>query len=988
MTGDTNTRYVMTSEAQCAVKGREVEILNAIDVPWKAGQRAHIQCPYPDHGGAYDWRMNAEGRAICTCTDGKTDSIFDVVGKIEGRDFEEAKIRCVEIIGMANLIRQKSGGSGKGFQASDARALLNAPADRRDDTLPKAYLAYRLGIEANRVLMPGTRAVGLRSLGYYDPPKGNGAKPVRVGEYPCAVFETRDAAGNTHAHRIYLAPLGAGKAELGKAASGKRRDPKKSARIIGDDRTGGRSVLWGDPAVAPWCIVAEGIETAAAVAHAFRPEIERGDVLVVSAINAGGIEAFKPWPSTRRVTIAADRDEEVKEGRPISTRRGEISARVFGVRNRDRVSVAITLPGAPDSSCDWLDVYNQEGSDAVRAGIQAAVGFAVTSEEIRSEQDRVEGINELQRIERDYPLPPLDTFKLGYQRTARGKIRVHHWVKAGEEMVAQPICSPFGVLSRLRFVDQSNTYGLRVVVEGMNGKRREIDIERRTFAKHAGSETLAMLFAAGLRPEGDGQHLAVQCLKAADPTYEIAVVRSPGWHAIDGIEGQFFVCPSGRIVGVEEDDVGLELAASSCISEGVAVGGTLEGWKAAVAAAAGVAGCQHWTLGTLAGFAAPLIALSGLDTCGINLSGRTSGGKTTAQRLAVSAWSRAALDQRDSLLQTARATINGAEAMAARSNASILALDELGHVSGKDLGKTIYSLTSSVAKGRMTPNVAFRNSATWSTFILLSSEKSLEEKVRGDGGEWTGGMAARIPDVDITGVDRTVSRAVLVQIQSVDQHYGHAGPAFAAALIKSGTHKQPGELRAAILQGATVLAGEDADASLKRAALPFAIMTIAGELAQKFGILPEAMDVEGAVRWGWARFQGSTDALSLDPEEQVPSNLRTWIAERWDSSIHSIIREEGARAPSRDALAWYDDIAVYIPTVRLVEAAGVALKEAEVARALGRLGFIAKRKSDRHLFVDWVPTLGKVKAYALSRETFGRTTQNEPAFSVHLGGRA
>ena len=69
------------------------------------------------------------------------------------------------------------------------------------------------------------------------------------------MFGTVAADGRTHAHRIYLAPGGAGKADLGSGPDGQPRDPKKSARIIGDDNTSGCSVLWGDPERAPWIIL-------------------------------------------------------------------------------------------------------------------------------------------------------------------------------------------------------------------------------------------------------------------------------------------------------------------------------------------------------------------------------------------------------------------------------------------------------------------------------------------------------------------------------------------------------------------------------------------------------------------------------------------------------------------------------------------------------------------------------------------------------------
>ena len=978
-------QYVKTKDAYGAIEGHEVEIVQALGIQWRAGQRDHIRCPYPDHGGADDWRLNAKGRAICTCTGGKTDSVFEIASKVEGLDFEAAKIRCVEIVGRADLIRTKSEGGGN-YQTTDARSLLNAPADRRNDALPRAYLAHRLGIVPAAVLMPSTPVVGLKALAYYDASKTPKGKPVKVGEYPCTVFGQIDAQGRQHAHRIYVEPGGAGKANLGIGPKGGPRDPKKSAKTTeGDTTTAGRVVAWGNPKVAPWCISAEGIETAAAVANAFRAEIEAEAAYVVAGINAGGVEAFAPWPNTKRVTVAADRDEAAKIS-PSPTRRGERAARAFGIRNHERIAVSYALAGEPGTGTDWLDVHEAGGPEAVRAGILGAVAYRPSDEEIAAERARIDGTAELQRIERDYPLPPMESVTLAYQRTKSGKVWVHQAVKVGEAVEMVPVASAFGVAARLRMADEGDAYALRLVVQDMNGRCRQIDVDRAAFARQGAADTRAMLFGAGLRTENDGEHIAVKCVKAADPAREIIVVRRPGWHNSDS-GAPFFVCPSGQIFGAEGDDKP-ELSVNTKISPTVASGGTMDGWRQAVTAACTAPHCEHWTLGTIAGFAAPVLSLCGLDSCGINLSGMTSGGKTTAQRLAVSAWSRAALDQRESLLQSARATANGIELMAARSNGTVLALDELGHVHGKELGRIIYSLASGVGKTRMSAEAQLRTSHTWSVFVLFSAEKSLEEKVRGDGGEWAGGMAVRIPDVDITGINRAVDQAVLDQIGAIDRNFGHAGPAFVEALIGAGLHLKASEIRQSVVQAAQAIAGSGADGKHVRAAMPFAILNTAGRLAQRLGVLPEAVDVGRAVRWAWERFTKSTDAVALDPEQQATTNLRAWIAERWGSSIHPTMPDDGARPPTRDALGWYDETAVYLPAQRIVEAAGGALKEIEIGRALDAQGYIAKTKDADCYFVSFVPKIGKIKAYALSRSAFGRTTREEPAFAVHSGGRA
>ena len=185
-------QYVKTTDAKDAVKGNEDRILDAVVPGWRNGN-PHIDCPYPGHGGKDDWRWDCKkAKAFCTCTP-KADGIFDVVRKCEGlADFDETKIRCVELIGRSDLVRTKAA-KGNRIQKTDPASLLNPDADNRDDALPRRYLAARLGIAPDDVLTPSTCVVGIKELAYFDPPpKGSrkNAKPSKVGEFPCAVFGT------------------------------------------------------------------------------------------------------------------------------------------------------------------------------------------------------------------------------------------------------------------------------------------------------------------------------------------------------------------------------------------------------------------------------------------------------------------------------------------------------------------------------------------------------------------------------------------------------------------------------------------------------------------------------------------------------------------------------------------------------------------------------------------------------------------------------
>ena len=130
-------------------------------------------------------------------------------------------------------------------------------------------------------------------------------------------------------------------------------------------------MFWGEPATAHRLLVAEGIETAAALALAYRAEIEVGDMAIAAALSTSGIRTFVPWPATRIVTFAADRDE-ARAPDDRGYRAGERAARAFALAHHERLDVRMALPGESGEDVDWLDVLRRDGRDAVRTGIAAA----------------------------------------------------------------------------------------------------------------------------------------------------------------------------------------------------------------------------------------------------------------------------------------------------------------------------------------------------------------------------------------------------------------------------------------------------------------------------------------------------------------------------------------------------------------------------------------------------------------------------------------
>jgi Domain of unknown function (DUF927)/Toprim domain len=689
----TSDRYVPTPAIRAAVKGREKEVLEALRIAWAEGA-PHISCPYSDHSDEDpSWRWDEhKAKAFCTCIE-RSHSIFDVVMRIESLEFDPAKLRIAEILGRRDLIKVRNG---EIRQAMDAASLLRPPPDQRAENLVRSYLAHRLNTPPDEVPMPSTPVVGWRSLAYYDPPAKRSSQPKVVGHYPCVVFGTRSSDGRRHAHRIYVQHDGAGKAELGHRPDGRPRDPKKSARLKEGQSAAGCVVLWGEPTRAANLILCEGIETAAALALARQAEIEANQVVVAAALSTAGIRSFQPWPLTNWITIAADRDED----RPTDDRgfrAGEQSARAFALAHHERVEIKIALPGQPGEDVDWLDVLGREGVETVRGGLDGAEPFTPTQEEIEAARRHAESTAELTEVERTYPLPVLESMTLGYRHARSGRIMVHKYAgkdKEGEE-IWLPVATPFGVPARVRHADQANAYGLRVTVQDMNGRPRPVEFDRAALPRMGAAEIRAQLFAAGLCTEADGEAVAVQVLKAANPSREIIVVSRPGWHCIPELSAPVFVTPAGDVLAAPADGI-LELAAAARLP-GAAATGSLEGWRAAVAAAVLATNCPHWILGAAAGFAGPILALIGLDTCGINLSGLSTSGKTLAQKLAVSAWTPPRIGV--GLLQSLRTTENAIESLAQASTGTVLALDEMAHVDGQTVARLIYSIAGGLGKG-------------------------------------------------------------------------------------------------------------------------------------------------------------------------------------------------------------------------------------------------------------------------------------------------
>ena len=178
-----------------AVMGHELQLIAALGMGDAVLRTDHVICPltrrHNDHNKSF--RIDPDKlRAFCSCIPtwhpkgGKTLDIWGLIEELKGLTFSDAKVWAMEQLGRSDLIQTK----GKKSHASTIADLLAPAPHLRDDGLVANYLRFRLGgADPPR---PTTPIAGWRSLGYYDPPPQGEKKPIKVGDWPCAVFGTVD----------------------------------------------------------------------------------------------------------------------------------------------------------------------------------------------------------------------------------------------------------------------------------------------------------------------------------------------------------------------------------------------------------------------------------------------------------------------------------------------------------------------------------------------------------------------------------------------------------------------------------------------------------------------------------------------------------------------------------------------------------------------------------------------------------------------------
>lgn len=233
------------------------------------------------------------------------------------------------------------------------------------------------------------------------------------------------------------------------------------------------------------------------------------------------------------------------------------------------------------------------------------------------------------------------------------------------------------------------------------------------------------------------------------------VVLKPG-----GVEQRVILAPNVRKIGSRFEPKG-----------------SLETWKALVDRAYNHDGLESLQFAVLAGLAAPLVKMFN-DIGGIMVylhTDKSGKGKTTASRVALSAWCAWAKQQ----MTHNAATVNAMFGMFGIVSNMPVVIDEMTNMDNAVVGNMIHIISAGNPKLRSTQNGGMvERDAHWQTIVIGSGNMLLSEKV-GQHRLHSEAERARIFEytLDIRQSPLSTSEAMRL-FPEFSEHYGHAGRAF------------------------------------------------------------------------------------------------------------------------------------------------------------------------------------------------------------------
>ena len=439
---------------------------------------------------------------------------------------------------------------------------------------------------------------------------------------------------------------------------------------------------------------------------------------------------------------------------------------------------------------------------------------------------------------------------------------------SGREVV---LSGPFEVLGASRMIDGCG-WGKLLAWNDQDGRRQQVHVFDRDLLTDENA-SLRALVDRGLQITPRYKRDLARALISLQPAGRVVLAQRNGW--LNGVyvlgEEAFGAKSSETIHNISVGDSG-------------ACAGTADEWRKRVAEPA--IGNSRLILALCAAFAAPMLRQVETDGFGVHFSGESSTGKSSCLALAASVWGRS--------VTTWRATGNGLEALAVNANDSLLCLDELGEIDGREVGGVVYMLANGSPKARATRDGGARQRQDFRVLVLSTGEIGIQDKLQEEGRGvrlQRAGQAVRFLDVP---ADAGAEMGVLEDAHDVEpaafvdnlkaacaEVHGVAGRRFLTEFVKDreGAIASFEKRRRAFLS-----AHSGASSQSHRALKHFAVLAASGELATEFGItgwpLGEAQASLARCFQAWDHLHGGPIVLE---DRQAISLVRSYLGEHGQS---------------------------------------------------------------------------------------------------------
>ena len=379
------------------------------------------------------------------------------------------------------------------------------------------------------------------------------------------------------------------------------------------------------------------------------------------------------------------------------------------------------------------------------------------------------------------------------------------------------VCSPLLVTGITRNKD-GNDWGKLLVFADPEGHEKQYHMA----SSKGQNVVISDLVHRGLvlSSHSRSRHLLAQYLRSTPSDKMMLSSSMPGWVK------NSFVLPYGSF-GPDE------VVYSGDPNTGF---GTQGNWKANVGKLC--SGNSRLVFAASVAFAAPLMRVVGIEGGGFHLKGDSSKGKTTALQVAASVCGKVATSPgEDSYLLNWKSTANSFEEVAQSHNDCLMVIDEIGQADPKTVGDICYMLANGQGKARMG-----HGKRSWRVMFITSGEISLAEPMAKAGEKAMIGQEVRLLEIATDCTENGLFENIHSSKTAAEfsnrlkaataNHFGTPLQRFLEHLA-SNTDAVETKCRAYMDSFLKAVLPQSATGVVPRAALRFALVAAAGELATK-----------------------------------------------------------------------------------------------------------------------------------------------------------